>query len=85
LYRKDILGLFKIIDKVEVTLIASMPVDPPSNLDATSTSQTQIQLNWQDNSSDETAFHVERSPDGAAGWTEIDTVGANITAYSNSA
>jgi uncharacterized repeat protein (TIGR01451 family) len=55
----------------------------PSNLVATAVSETQIDLSWTDNSSDETAFHVERSPDGTTGWAEIVTVGANVTTYSD--
>jgi len=39
-----------------------------------------IRLNWVDNSSDETDFHIERSPDGVT-WAEIATVGANVTTY----
>jgi subtilisin-like proprotein convertase family protein len=56
---------------------------PPSNLTATAVSQTQINLSWNDNSTDESDFHIERSPNGSTSWTEIDTVGANTTSYSN--
>lgn len=55
----------------------------PSNLTATAASTTQINLSWQDNSSDESDFHIERSPDGSSGWTEIATVSASTTGYSN--
>ena len=59
-------------------------INPPSGLTATGVSMTQINLNWSDNSSDETAFYVERSPDGSTGWTEIGSVGANVTTYPDS-
>jgi hypothetical protein len=59
------------------------PVQPPSNLTATAASQTQINLSWVDNSSDETNFRVERSADGTNGWTEIGTANANATSYQN--
>jgi len=37
-----------------------------------------VRLDWQDNSSDETGFKVERSPNGSTGWTEIATTAANV-------
>ena len=55
----------------------------PTNLTATAASQTQINLSWTDNSSDETNFRVERSPNGTSGWTEIATVAANTTTYND--
>ena len=55
----------------------------PTNLSATPVSSTQIDLTWDDNASDETGYHIERSPSGTTGWTEIDTVGANTTTYSD--
>ena len=55
----------------------------PSGLAATTVSTTRIDLDWTDNSTDETAFHIERSPNGTTGWTQIGTVGPNVTAYSD--
>jgi carboxypeptidase T len=55
----------------------------PSGLTATPVSQTRMDLAWTDNSDDESGFKIERSPNGIT-WTQIITVGANITAYSNS-
>jgi titin len=54
---------------------------PPSDLGAAAASYTQINLDWQDNSPDESDFRVERSPDGSTGWTEIAVLGANATSY----
>lgn len=66
------------------TLIAAAtPPAAPSNLGATAASQTGINLTWTDNSTDETNFKIERSPDGATGWAQIDLVGANVTTYAN--
>jgi hypothetical protein len=60
----------------------STPV-PPSNLTAISTSATQINLTWIDNSFNEIGFKIERSLNGVSGWGQIATVGPNVTAYSN--
>ena len=51
----------------------------PSSLTTTVVSLAQGNLTWQDNSPDESDFHVEHSPNGSTSWTEIITVGANIT------
>lgn len=53
----------------------------PSNLTALTLSQTQVLLSWIDNSNNETGFKIERSPNGASGWAQIATVGANMTSY----
>ena len=55
----------------------------PSGLVATEISPTEIDLAWTDNSANETAFEIERSPDGLTGWTEIGTVAADVVAYSD--
>lgn len=55
----------------------------PSSLVATMISATQIDLAWTDNSTGEATTRVERSPNGTSGWVEIDSVGPNVTSYSN--
>jgi titin len=55
----------------------------PSNLAATATSASQIQLTWTDNANNENSFVVERSLTGFT-FTAIATVGANSTSYTNS-
>jgi hypothetical protein len=59
------------------------PPAAPSNLVATAASQTQIDLDWTDNASNEDGFRIERSPDGSSNWTQIATVGANVSAFSD--
>ena len=61
---------------------ALCPLVPPWDW-ARRVSPTQINLSWTDASADETAFHIERSPDGSTGWTEIGTVDADVTTYSD--
>jgi hypothetical protein len=56
--------------------------DAPSNLTTTAISSSQINLAWQDNSTNETGFKIERNINGGA-YSQIDTVGAGITTYSN--
>lgn len=55
----------------------------PSNLAATVVSKTGINLAWSDNSNDETGFRIERSLDGSSGWTQVATVWADVTTYSD--
>jgi hypothetical protein len=52
----------------------------PSALVASAASASAINLNWTDNSTDETGFEVERSTDGV-NFTQVGTVGANVTSY----
>jgi len=61
----------------------SPPPAAPSNLTCTPLSDSQIQLQWTDNSADETDFRVERSLNGESGWREIATVLANTTVYTD--
>ena len=53
----------------------------PSNLTASATS-AEIELNWQDNSTVEDGFRIERSDAGAA-FVQINEIGADITTYTD--
>jgi hypothetical protein len=59
-----------------------LPPAAPSNLRASATSLTQIDLSWTDNSDNETGFKIERSTDGT-NFGQIATTGANVTTYSD--
>jgi hypothetical protein len=59
------------------------PPAAPTALGATVVSSSQINLNWNDNASNETGFKIERSTDGV-NFSQIATAGANATSYSNS-
>jgi carboxypeptidase T len=52
----------------------------PTNLTAGAVFWRQINLAWTDNSDNETSFKIERSIDGST-FSEIDSVGANVTSY----
>jgi len=58
------------------------PPDAPTNLTAAAPLCNQVNLNWTDNSSDESGFKIDRSADGT-NFSQIDTVGANVTTYSD--
>ena len=68
------------------TLTLACPVPPPdapTALGAVAASDTQIDLTWVDNATDESAYRIERSPDGLT-WAEIVTLPADSTSYSDS-
>lgn len=66
------------------TFTSPAPVlpNPPTNLNATVSSASQINLGWTDNSTNETGFRIERSTDNV-NFTEIAVTGPDITSYSN--
>lgn len=61
----------------------SSPPAAPSGLAATAVSPTRIDLAWNDNSGDESGFIVERSADGGATWSVLDSVAADVTTYAD--
>jgi hypothetical protein len=56
----------------------------PSGLTATAVSSSALGLTWADGSDNESGFKVERSLHGTSPFTEIASVGANVTSYSDS-
>lgn len=64
--------------------MTQMVAAPPSGLGATPVSTSRIDLNWTDNSNNETGFAIERRFGGGV-WSKIANVGANVTAYINNA
>ena len=65
-----------------VVVAAGAPLAPGS-LVASATGATTVSLSWQDNSTDETGFLIERATGGGA-FTAVGTVGAGITAFADS-
>ena len=61
---------------------APLPPAPPSNLVASAASVSQINLSWTDNSNFEGGFKIERW--NGSSYSQINTVGANVTAYADS-
>jgi|GEM_PF-1373133 len=59
------------------------PPTAPSNLNVTPVSSTQLILSWNDNSSNESGFEIERAPTGSGNWNTIATIPANIESYTD--
>lgn len=69
--------------QIAVIAPSTSALTAPSNLSAISTTSRRISLSWQDNSTGERGFRIERSRDGAA-FTQIATVGTGVTRYADS-
>jgi hypothetical protein len=67
-------------DSVSATTAAE-PLSAPT-LTTVPASSTEIDLVWND-VSDETGYRIERSADGASGWTAIATTGQDVTTYAD--
>jgi hypothetical protein len=55
----------------------------PSNLRSTSVATSSVDLAWDDNSSTEDSFQVQRQ-EGAGSWTTLGTTSAGVTTYTDS-
>jgi ELWxxDGT repeat protein len=66
----------------EVWKLATLP-DAPSVLDATAAGGTTVNVSWQDNSSNESGFVVERRSGAAGPWVALGTVQAGVTQYAD--
>ena len=71
---------------IDTYTLTAAPVTPPpaapTGLTATSVSSSRIDIGWSDPADNETGFKIERSPDGS-NWSQIATVGSNVTAFQN--
>lgn len=61
---------------------ASTAPNPPSGLSAFSVNANQIRVTWQDESTDETNFRIQRSPDGVS-WEDHGVTDANETTFND--
>src|SRR5882672_1031017 len=76
------LEYFETVGGAAVSISWAPSPDPPSNLVASAVSTSQINLNWADNSGNEDGFKIERWNGGS--YSQINTVGANVTTYADS-
>lgn len=59
------------------------PPNAPSDLEAIAVSNTSVELNWVDNSSNETVFEIERSDGSLFDFIPVTTVPANTITYTD--
>ncbi len=72
--------------KSSIVTVSASPALPaaPTNLAAAVMSKSRIDLSWTDNASNETGFRIERCKGSTCtNFTQIASVGANVTSYSN--
>ncbi len=69
------------IHTVTVNPASGTPPAAPTNLEATTASYSQINLLWQDNSSDEDGFRIERKEGATGTWSEIGLTAADAKFY----
>lgn len=69
----------------EIIPAGATPTIPaaPTGLSATANSQTQITINWADNSNNESGFRIERKQGSGGTWTFVTDAAANATSYVN--
>ena len=61
----------------------TITLQPPSDLTATAASSSSINLAWEDNSTDESGFIVQRRREGSGEWVQIASTAADTTTLSN--
>jgi hypothetical protein len=74
---------FRALDAQEIEALYGKPV-APSNLDVTENTATTISIEWTNNSSLATTFGIERKADSDENFTEIGSVNAGNTSYTDS-
>ncbi len=68
------------VGTISAQVLAAAPI-APNNVTATRTYTDDVQLSWNDNSSNETGFTLYRSDDNGATWTVVANLAANTTTY----
>ncbi|MBN1565839.1 MAG: DUF333 domain-containing protein [Anaerolineae bacterium] len=74
-------GLYSLYSNIVSDTTILCPLVAPTNLTATGSSRTTIDLNWGENNIDETAIRIERAPTGTTSWFEIADLPADTIAY----
>ena len=71
-----------VLAQLDLAAIAVTPA-APANLRATAVSTSRIELTWVDMSSNESGFKIYRAESSTGPWSNLGSVGANVTGYSN--
>jgi len=71
------------IADAKAAVVAVMPPFAPGNPIATAVSDTQINITWTDNSTNETGFKIERKPGTGGVYKQIATTAANVTSFTD--
>ena len=71
------------MDVADYIGLSCADIAPPGNLQATTVSETQIDLEWEDRSDNENAFLIERALALEGPYAQIASVGANVTTYAD--
>lgn len=66
-----------------ITNPAPVPPAAPSNLKVTSPDRGQVRVTWSDRSNNEQLFSIERSYFSGGSFSQVATVGANMTSYTD--
>jgi len=69
-------------NEASATTLPTVPA-APSSLTATAASNTQINLAWTDNATNETGVKIERKTGASGTYAQIATLGANVTSYAD--
>ena len=78
-------GQFGISDDAFVARISEdLPPLAPADLHAVTQTTTGIGIAWTDKSANETGFKIERKAAQGGTWSQVDTVGANVTSFADS-
>jgi uncharacterized delta-60 repeat protein len=68
-------------NEASITTLAATPPATPTGLAVGLLSQTQLVLNWTDNSSTESGFEIYRSTPTNSNFKKIQTTGSNVTSF----
>ncbi len=78
-------GQSAMADAIRFVYAGPLPPAAPTGLTASPVSGTQIALGWTDNATTETGYVVARATASGGPYTDIATLGANVTSYTNAA
>lgn len=68
--------------EAKITSTATAPASP-SKLTASAENASSIKLTWQDNSSDETGFKIERKTNPSDSWSNLVSLDPNVTSHTD--